>query len=180
LISRIKQQKGPSGTAVREQQEESKQRRRVTLYDVLTASYLPYFLSAELFDETHQLHKLFVRQQCNASEVVRMTSSIWIKAFEKQIIMASDFSWRFSHWNALVTRKGQSVIQIHSEVQDNLTKNHPAMSRLFACSGALSSALDEYKRAAVSGIESCNLRVTVTNLAVIQDWLSRHLALFHF
>jgi hypothetical protein len=32
-ISRIKQQKGPNGTAVREQQEESKQRRRVIFDD---------------------------------------------------------------------------------------------------------------------------------------------------
>jgi hypothetical protein len=121
------------------------------------------------FDETQQLHKLFVRQQGNAPEVARMTSSIWIKAFEKQMIMASDFSWRFSLWNALVTRKEQPVIQILLEVQDNLTKNHHAMSRPFARSSILSSALDKDKRAAASGIESCNLRVTVTNLAVIQD-----------
>jgi hypothetical protein len=94
----------------------------------LTPSYLPYFLSAALFDETHQLHKLFVRQQCNASEVVRMMSSIWIEAFEKQMIMASDFSWRVSLWNALMTRKEQSVIRILPEVQDDLTKNHPANS----------------------------------------------------
>jgi hypothetical protein len=141
----------------------------------LSPSFVPFYIFAGLRDEIHSLHNCILCRYEVVADVVQLTSAIWMKGFDQQLGVASDIAWRVSIWRSLLERTEGSVLQLFTNIQECLAKNHSALASLFANSGAVQQALVQAEALTwlTPSSRAVKIRANRETLPRLVTWLSQ-------
>jgi hypothetical protein len=133
----------------------------------LSQSYVPFFIRAALLDEVYLCLKVAQHRstQTGISELLKFTNMIWLKTLDKQMMMASGFTWRLNILSDFLDKSpADTPPPVIDGIRQSITTNCIILAKLLAKSGDLRSSLKILKNS-VENPQSKPFLVTKLNLS---------------
>ena len=141
------------------------------LTSFISRSYTTSFLHASLKDEIYLSMKMMQQPQDIMNyidDLVRTSNSMWIKALDRQSIMASNFIWRLTTLNKFLSNEEiERNDNIKKKILNSIHQNHNMIAHLLSQSGATRNALRFYQKSPGPS----NIFVTIHNYPRIEAFL---------
>ncbi|OHT00003.1 hypothetical protein TRFO_33421 [Tritrichomonas foetus] len=135
----------------------------------LSPAFIPFFIRAALWHEVHLSLKIIQRSENeNLNDLLAISTSIWLNALDKKMMMTSTFSWRLAN----LVKFDQT--NMHTQVAIN--RNRTFLASLLAASGDTKRALEQMKL--MTQGDFCPINVTKYNLSRIISFLGNNLNFF--
>ncbi|OHT07285.1 hypothetical protein TRFO_24625 [Tritrichomonas foetus] len=144
------------------------------LTSFISRSHIPFLLHSSLTYEAHLSLKIMQQPENVKNYIDDLTKTsdvMWIEVLDRQMMMASNFVWRLTILNDLLTNEQvMQSDQLQGKIKDSINLNLNMISHLLSQSGATREALRHFKDAP----RPKNIFTSIQNYPRIAHFLSHN------
>jgi hypothetical protein len=108
----------------------------------LSPSFIPFFVSAGVLDQVHNVQKCVIGRREAIGDVVQQAAAIWTQSLDQHMWLASVLPWRIAVWQMLLERE-EMAPDLAGKMQACLAGNRSALSAALARADAVSAAIGQ-------------------------------------